>query len=57
MPCPRVALITGSGKRRVGWSVAEAGVADSVPEVWSRATGGERAIRPRMTVVPQGGGR
>jgi uncharacterized protein (DUF58 family) len=43
--------------RATGWSVAEAGAADSVPDVWSRVTAAGPAARPRMTLLPQGGGR
>jgi hypothetical protein len=42
--------------RAAGWSVVEAGGADTVPEVWSRATGDD-AVRPHMVVVPRGGPR
>jgi uncharacterized protein (DUF58 family) len=39
-----------------GWSVAEAGPDDSMPEVWAQAAGGDaRSTRPRMVVLPQGG--
>jgi uncharacterized protein (DUF58 family) len=45
--------------RAGGWSVAEAGAADSVPDVWARATAdlvqpSVAGERPRMTVVPNG---
>jgi uncharacterized protein (DUF58 family) len=44
--------------RGAGWSVAEAGAADSVPEVWARATGSAEALlRPRIMVLPSGGDR
>jgi hypothetical protein len=44
--------------RAAGWSVAEAGAADTIPEVWNRATGGDQVGgRPHMVVLPQGGGR
>ena len=43
--------------RTAGWSIAEAGAADTVPEVWSRVTGADQDPRPRMTVVSRGGGR
>jgi hypothetical protein len=42
--------------RATGWSVAEAGAADSVPDVWSRVTAAGPGARPRMTLLPQGGG-
>jgi uncharacterized protein (DUF58 family) len=42
--------------RTAGWSVAEAGPGDSVPQVWARATDGGAAVaRPRIVIVPQGG--
>jgi uncharacterized protein (DUF58 family) len=42
--------------RGAGWSVAEAGSAESVPEVWARAVGApERPPRLRMVVLPTGG--
>jgi hypothetical protein len=41
-----------------GWSVAEAGVGDSVPDVWARAAGDDvSSTRLRMVVLPQGGER
>jgi uncharacterized protein (DUF58 family) len=43
--------------RAAGWSVVEAGAADTVPEVWARATGTGQTVRPRMVVLPQGGSR
>jgi hypothetical protein len=42
--------------RAAGWAVAEAGVADSIPDVWARATGAVLPpSRPRMVVLPHGG--
>jgi uncharacterized protein (DUF58 family) len=45
--------------RAGGWSVAEAGAADPVPEVWARAAASLPPSagpgRPRMVVVPTGG--
>jgi hypothetical protein len=42
--------------RAAGWSVAEAGVTDSIPDVWARAIGATAPpARPRMVVLPHGG--
>ena len=42
--------------RAAGWAVAEAGAADSIPDVWARATGAIAPhARPRMVVLPHGG--
>jgi hypothetical protein len=42
--------------RAAGWAVAEAGVADSIPDVWAKATGATAPhARPRMVVLPHGG--
>jgi uncharacterized protein (DUF58 family) len=42
--------------RAAGWSVAEAGVTDSIPDVWARATGATAPpARPRMVILPHGG--
>jgi hypothetical protein len=42
--------------RAAGWAVADAGVSDSIPDVWARATGATPThARPRMVVLPHGG--
>jgi hypothetical protein len=43
--------------RAAGWSVAEGGAGDTVPEVWSRATEAQPGGRLRMMLLPGAGGR
>jgi uncharacterized protein (DUF58 family) len=63
MPQSRVAKLEVARRhhaeilRTAGWSVAEAGAGDAVPDVWSRARGEEPSTRPRMVVLPQDGDR
>jgi len=43
--------------RAAGWTVAEAGASDTVPDIWSRTTAARAGARPRIMLLPQGGGR
>jgi uncharacterized protein (DUF58 family) len=43
--------------RAAGWWVAEAGSGDEIPDIWSRTAGAQPGARPRIMLLPQGGGR
>jgi uncharacterized protein (DUF58 family) len=43
--------------RAVGWTVVEAGASDAIADVWIRTTGAQAGARPRIVLLPQGGGR